>query len=176
LDKLIGKNALTCGIIPVKMPSMIKRLLKIPDQSILLFGPRGTGKSTWIHHHFKDAVIYDLLNTSESLRLTREPAALYREVEAVPADRWIVIDEIQKVPALLDEVHRLMENKRMRFVLSGSSARKLRRGGSNLLAGRAIVAHLFPFVSAELGSDFSVSEAIVNGTLPMAVLGGDPVS
>ena len=155
---------------------MIKRLLPEPDQSTLLFGPRGTGKSTWIHHHFKDAVIYDLLNTSESLRLTREPESLYREVESVPVERWIVIDEIQKVPALLDEVHRLIENKRLRFVLSGSSARKLRRGGTNLLAGRAIVTHLFPFVSAELGSDFSVSEAIVNGTLPMAVLGGDPVS
>jgi len=155
---------------------MIKRLLRKPEQSILLLGPRGTGKSTWIHHHFKDAVIYDLLNTSESLRLSREPEALYRELESVPADRWIVIDEVQKVPALLDEVHRLIENKGLRFVLSGSSARKLRRGGTNLLAGRAIVRHMFPFVSAELGSDFSVSEAMVNGTLPMAVLGGDPVS
>ena len=105
---------------------MINRLLQEPNQSILLLGPRGTGKSTWIHHHFKDAVIYDLLNTSESLRLTREPEAIYREVEYVPAERWIVIDEIQKVPALLDEVHRLIENKGMRFVLSGSSARKER--------------------------------------------------
>ena len=77
------------------MPIMINRLLQNPDQSILLFGPRGTGKSTWIHHHFKDAVIYDLLNTSESLRFTRESEALYREVEAVPAERWIVIDEVQ---------------------------------------------------------------------------------
>ena len=77
---------------------MITRLLQEPDQSILLFGPRGTGKSTWIHHHFKDAVIYDLFDTSESLRLTREPEALYRELASVPAERWIVIDEIQYPP------------------------------------------------------------------------------
>ena len=155
---------------------MVKRLLKKPDQSILLFGPRGTGKSTWIHHHFKDAAIYDLLNTSESLRLSREFESFYREVESAPKERWIVIDEVQKVPALLDEIHRLIENKGRHFVLSGSSARKLRSGGTNLLAGRAIVTHMFPFVSAELGSDFSVSKAIVNGTLPMTVLGKDPIS
>jgi len=155
---------------------MVARLLTEPEQSILLLGPRGTGKSTWIQHHFRDAVIYDLLNTSESLRLNREPEALYRELESESAKRWIVIDEVQKAPALLDEVHRLIENKKLRFILSGSSARKLRRGGTNLLAGRAIVTHMFPFVSAELGSDFSVSDGIMNGTLPMAVLGGDPVS
>jgi len=102
--------------------------------------------------------------------------ALYREVESEAPERWIIIDEVQKVPALLDEVHRLIENKGRRFVLSGSSARKLRRGGTNLLAGRAIVTHMFPFVSAELGDDFKVSEAINNGTLPMTVLGKDPVS
>ncbi len=148
----------------------------MPKESILLLGPRGTGKSTWINHHFKDAVIYDLLNTSEAIRLAREPSALYRELESGPADQWVVIDEVQKVPALLDEVHRLIENHGRRFVLSGSSARKLRRGGSNLLAGRAIVTQLFPFVSAEVGEDLSVTGMIANGTLPMAVLGDDPVS
>jgi predicted AAA+ superfamily ATPase len=90
------------------MPTRVKRLLQKPNQPILLFGPRGTGKSTWIHHHFKDAAVYDLLNTSESLRLSREPESLYREAESVPTERWIVIDEVQKVPALLDEVHRLI--------------------------------------------------------------------
>ncbi len=145
-------------------------------QSTLLLGPRGTGKSTWIHHHFNDAVIYDLLSTSESLRLSRDPSTLYRELEAGPSDRWVVIDEVQKVPALLDEVHRLIENHGRRFVLSGSSARKLRRGGTNLLAGRAIVAHMFPFVSAELADDYSITEMLTNGSLPIAVLGDDPVS
>lgn len=84
---------------------MITRLLRKSDRSILLFGPRGTGKSTWIHKHFKDAVIYDLFNTSESLRLSREPESLFREAASLPPDRWIVIDEIQKVPALWDDVH-----------------------------------------------------------------------
>ncbi len=155
---------------------MITRLLQRPKQSILLLGPRGTGKSTWIHHHFKDAVVYDLLSTSESLRLSQDPSALYRELESGPADRWVVIDEVQKVPALLDEVQRLIEGRGRRFVLSGSSARKLRRGGTNLLAGRAIVTEMFPFVSAELADDVSFAGMLANGSLPMAVLGYDPVS
>ncbi len=155
---------------------MITRLLNVPKQSILLLGPRGTGKSTWIHHHFKDAIIYDLLSTSEAIRLSRDPSALYREIESTPADRWVVIDEVQKVPALLDEVHRLIENHGRRFILSGSSARKLRRGGTNLLAGRALVTHMFPFVSAELGDIFTVDKMLAHGSLPMAVLGEDPVA
>jgi len=155
---------------------MIARLLPKPKQSILLLGPRGTGKSTWIHHHFKDAIIYDLLSTSEVLRLSRDPSILYRELESGSADRWVVIDEVQKVPALLDEVHRLIENRGRRFVLSGSSARKLRRGGTNLLAGRAIVTQMFPFVSAELADDNSFTGMLANGSLPMAVLGDDPLS
>lgn len=155
---------------------MIARLLEKPKQSTLLLGPRGTGKSTWIHHHFSDAVIYDLLSTSESLRLSRDPSTLYRELESGPADQWIVIDEVQKVPAILDEVHRLIENRGRRFLLSGSSARKLRRGGINLLAGRALTAQMFPFASVELGDDFSAAEMLARGSLPMAVLGGDPVS
>ena len=172
----IGKIAWTVGAFPVKSPTMLARLLKKPEQSILLLGPRGTGKSTWIDHHFKNAVIYDLLDTSESLRLSRDPALLYRELEAEAAGSWVVIDEVQKVPVLLDEVHRLIEKKKLRFVLSGSSTRKLRRGGTNLLAGRALVTHMFPFTSAELASEFSVTDAIARGTLPMAVLGEDPVS
>jgi len=155
---------------------MIPRLLAKPKQSTLLLGPRGTGKSTWIHHHFKDAIIYDLLSTSEVLRLSRDPSALYRELESESADRWVVIDEVQKVPALLNEVHRLIENHGRRFLLSGSSARKLRRGGTNLLAGRALVAQMFPFVSEELGDNYSIAEMISNGSLPMASLGDDPVS
>jgi predicted AAA+ superfamily ATPase len=155
---------------------MIARLLSKPSRSTLLLGPRGTGKSTWIHHHFKDAIIYDLLSTSEALRLSRDPSALYRELESGPADRWVVIDEVQKVPALLDEVHRLIESRGRRFLLSGSSARKLRRGGTNLLAGRALMSQMFPFVSAELGDAVSISEMLSNGTLPMTVVGEDPVS
>jgi len=153
---------------------MYTRLLSAPSQSIFLFGPRGTGKSTWIRHNFTSAVTYDLLNTGEALRLTKEPQMLYRELAGLPSDSWAVIDEVQKVPALLDEVHRLIESHRLRFVLSGSSARKLRRGGANLLAGRATTTSMFPLVSAEVSFKFDVQRAIIYGMLPMAVTRDDP--
>ena len=129
---------------------MYTRLLPTPTRSVFLFGPRGTGKSTWIRDRFPGAATYDLLDTGEALRLSKDPSALYRELAALPAGAWAVIDEVQKVPGLLDEVHRLIESRRLRFVLSGSSARKLRRGGANLLAGRAVTTAMFPLVSAEL--------------------------
>lgn len=141
-----------------------------------MLGPRGTGKSTWIRRNFADATVYDLLNTSESLRLSKEPAILYREVEALPSGSWVIIDEVQKVPGILDEVHRLIETRRLNFILSGSSARKLRRGGTNLLAGRAVVEHLFPLVSAEMSFDLDIAKALTQGTLPLAVTGDDPES
>lgn len=153
---------------------MYSRLLKAPGQSIFLFGPRGTGKSTWIRERFPDATTYDLLDTGEALRLAREPGALYRELAGLPPESWVVIDEVQKVPALLDEVHRLMETRRLRFVLSGSSARKIRHGGANLLAGRALTTSLFPLVSAELGVPMDLDRALRFGSLPMAVTGQDP--
>ena len=155
---------------------MFTRLLQLPANSIFLFGPRGTGKSTWIRQNFGDAVTYDLLDTSESLRLSKDPSTLFRETEALPRGSWVVIDEVQKVPALLDEVHRLIEARGLRFVLSGSSARKLRRGGVNLLAGRALVQNLFPLVSAELSTQFDMSAATTHGTLPLAIAGDDPAT
>jgi predicted AAA+ superfamily ATPase len=155
---------------------MFTRILTAPDQSMFLFGPRGTGKSTWIRRHFPTAVLYDLLDTTESLRLSRDPNMLYQEVHTLPPGSWVVVDEVQKVPELLNEVQRLIETKRLRFVLSGSSARKLRRGGTNLLAGRALVERLFPIVSAEVDFTLNVAEALVHGTLPMALTGGDPRS
>ena len=153
---------------------MLTRLLARPNSSTFLFGPRGTGKSTWIAEHFGDSTLYDLLNTSESLRLSRDPGLLFKEVESLPTGSWVVIDEVQKVPALLDEVHRLIETRGLRFVLSGSSARKLLRGGTNLLAGRALVLNLYPLVSAESGSERKTDDALRYGCLPMAVTSGDP--
>ena len=152
---------------------MFARLLQPLDSSFFLFGPRGTGKSTWIGQHFSQATVYDLLSTTESLRLSRDPGMLYREVESLPAGTWVVIDEVQKVPSLLDEVHRLIEGRGLRFVLSGSSARKLRRGGTNLLAGRATVTHLHPLVSAEMDYEHDVDELLRYGGLPLAVTGSD---
>ena len=153
---------------------MYARLLPTPGRSIFLFGPRGTGKTTWIRERFPDAPTYDLLDTGEALRLSKVPGELYRELAARPAGSWAVIDEVQKVPELLNEVHRLIEGRGLRFVLSGSSARKLRRRGVNLLAGRAVTTTLFPLVSAELDFDFDVERALSYGMLPMAVTGDDP--
>ena len=159
---------------PVKSASMYTRLLPTPTRSVFLFGPRGTGKSTWIRDRFPGATTYDLLDTGEALRLSKDPSALYRELAALPAGDWAVIDEVQKVPGLLDEVHRLIESHRLRFVLSGSSARKLRRGGANLLAGRAVTTSMFPLVSAELSFRIDPARVLLYGTLPLAVTTDDP--
>jgi len=153
---------------------MFTRRFSTPDRSFFLFGPRGTGKSTWIGTAVEASARYDLLDVAESIRLAADPGLLARETFHVPAGGWVAIDEIQKVPALLDEVHRLIETRRLRFVLSGSSARKLRRGGTNLLAGRADMRRLYPLVSAELGSSADIGRMIEYGSLPLAVTGSDP--
>jgi uncharacterized protein len=153
---------------------MYERLLKKPAQSILLLGPRGTGKSSWIKAHFGDAVYYDFLKTSEVLRLERQPDLLYDELKTLPADTWVVLDEVQKVPALLNEVQRLIEGHGLRFILCGSSARKFKRSRVNLLAGRAIETRMFPLVYKELGADFDLTKQLQLGCLPMALTGSDP--
>lgn len=152
---------------------MFSRVIKAPRGSFFLLGPRGTGKSTWISEHFDGARTYDLLDHSECLRLERDPHQLGRELELLDPGSWVVIDEVQKVPALLDEVHRLIEKRGLRFVLCGSSARKLKRSGANLLAGRAEVVRMNPLVSVEMGDRFDVERAMLFGTLPKAVLGAD---
>jgi predicted AAA+ superfamily ATPase len=153
---------------------MYTRLLKKPSTSIFLFGPRSTGKSTWIRENFHDAMTYDLLDSRETLRLERDPHVLHDELKILPAESWAVLDEVQRVPRLLDEVHNLIETTGLRFVLCGSSARKLKRGASNLLAGRASVTNMFPLTSKELGADFDFSKALIYGTLPLAIAGDDP--
>ena len=153
---------------------MYARILENPTQSAFLLGPRGTGKSTWIRERFPNAAHYDLLDTGEALRLLKEPRALYRELSLLPEGSWAVIDEVQKAPELLNEVHRLIEQHGVRFVLSGSSARKLRRGGVNLLAGRAVTTAMFPLVSAELSFRMDLDKALRFGMLPMAVDGEQP--
>ena len=152
---------------------MYTRLLPTPTRSILLLGPRGTGKSTWIQDRFPQAISYDLLDAGESIRLNRNPDALFDELSGLVPSTWVVIDEIQKAPALLDQVHRLMASQGLKFVLSGSSARKLRRGDVNLLAGRAVSTELYPLVSAEFGEDFNVEHSIRFGSLPLALTQSD---
>lgn len=155
---------------------MFPRRLLPPDDSFFLLGARGTGKTTWIEQHFATATTYDLLQTRESLRLSRDPGLLRAECSALPEGAWIVIDEVQRVPAVLDEVQYLMTKKRQRFVLSGSSARKLKRSGANLLAGRAQMRHMFPLVSAETGQGRTLEAILAEGMLPLAVTGGRPAS
>lgn len=147
---------------------MFTRLLSSQNHSFFLFGPRGTGKSTWIQQHFPEAPNYNLLKTSEVLRLSRSPNLLYEELQALPAKSWAVIDEVQKVPQLLNEVHRLMEEKKLRFVLCGSSARKLKKEGDNLLAGRARQTYLFPLVSAEVDFQINLNHVLQFGMLPIS--------
>ena len=144
----------------------IPRLLRRPDRSFFLFGPRGTGKSTWLQQVLPDAFRLDLLDASLFLELSRDPHRLESLIGKRPAGAWVVLDEIQKVPALLDEVHRLMESRRWRFALCGSSARKLRRWGANLLAGRALTLSMESFSAAELGAEFDLDFALSWGSLP----------
>jgi predicted AAA+ superfamily ATPase len=152
----------------------VRRRLDAPDSSFFLLGPRGTGKTTWIGQRFPRAIVYDLLRPDEHLRLSREPSAFGKECSERPEGSWIVVDEVQRVPALLDEVQRLMTTRRLRFVLSGSSARKLKRGGANLLAGRAEIRNLFPFTLSELGFERKLDAALEHGMLPLAVESARP--
>jgi len=150
----------------MKDRAVIPRLLQRPDRSFFLFGPRGTGKSTWLQQVLPDTFRLDLLDASLFLELSRDPHRLEALIGRRPAGAWIVLDEVQKVPALLDEVHRLMELYRWRFALCGSSARKLRRGGANLLAGRALTLSMESFSAAELGAAFDLDRALDWGLLP----------
>lgn len=148
----------------------IRRFFQDPGSSFFLFGPRGTGKSTWLRGRFPDAVWIDLLATEEHREYAARPERLRERLAASPDAESVVIDEVQKVPELLDVVHELIESLRPppRFVLTGSSARKLRRGGVNLLAGRALLRHLHPFLASELGGElFDLARALRLGMLPL---------
>jgi predicted AAA+ superfamily ATPase len=139
---------------------------------MFLFGPRQTGKTSLVQQTLSHARYFSLLDSDIYLTLNRRPAAL-RELIG-PQEGLVVIDEIQKLPMLLDEVHLLMESRGVRFVLTGSSARKLRRGGVNLLGGRARSYVLHPFVSRELGRDFELRRALDVGLLPPVHLSEEP--
>lgn len=147
--------------------TVIPRLLAPPKQSFFLFGPRGTGKSRWLTEHFPEAATFDLLDEALFLDLVADPATLARRIESLRPGAWVVIDEVQRAPALLNTAHRFIEKRRLRFVLCGSSARQLRRRGVNLLAGRAVEKRLHPFIAAELGERFDAEEALTHGTLPL---------
>ena len=137
---------------------------KMP-QSMFLFGPRGTGKTSWAKTQFPDSLYLDLLDTQLFIQLKSSPWKLESLIDASPSE-WVIIDEIQKVPDLLNEVHRLIESKKQRFILTGSSARALRKRGVNLLAGRALIYNMHPLTMRELGDDFDLDHSLRYGQLP----------
>ena len=153
---------------------MYTRILKPPiKKSFFLFGPRGTGKTTWLRKLFPQAIYFDLLNSEVYNDLLARPERL---AQMIPEswDDWIVLDEVQRIPALLHEVHRLIEARHLHFALTGSSARKLRRGEVNLLAGRALTSFMYPLTAFELGADFALDHALNLGHLPSTFLETDP--
>jgi len=157
-------------------PVYIERVLSLPSllqkKSHFLFGPRQTGKTSLIRHSLKGVRSYDLLDHSVYLSLSQDPGRIAQEIN--PRDRIVVVDEIQRLPVLLNEVHRLIEERSIRFLLTGSSARKLRRGGVNLLGGRARTKYLHPLTYRELGKHFDLLKAIERGLLPSIYLSDDP--
>lgn len=141
-------------------------------KSHFLFGPRQVGKTYLVRHTLKGVRLYDLLDSSIYLSLSRNPGRIAEEL--TPQDRIIVIDEIQRIPELLNEVHRLIEERGIRFLLTGSSARKLCRGGVNLLGGRARTKYLHPLTYKELGEGFDLFRGIERGLLPSIYFSDDP--
>jgi len=151
-----------------------RRTLTPPAGSFFLFGVRGVGKSTWARTAFPGAHVVDLLDEARCHALLAEPSLLGAELAALPKSQTVVLDEIQRVPALLNEVHRAIESSRRRFVLLGSSARRLKTAGTNLLAGRATLETMFPLVPHELGSDFDLGRILRFGSIPVVWQSANP--
>lgn len=147
---------------------MYKRLLKKPlegNHSFFLFGPRGTGKTSWLKAQIPNGLYIDLLNQETFFFLLTNPHKIEEMIPKGFKD-WIIVDEVQKIPDLLNEVHRMIESYRYKFILTGSSARTLKRKGTNLLAGRALYYKMFPLTTLELGSDFHLEKSLKIGHLP----------
>jgi predicted AAA+ superfamily ATPase len=149
------------------------RLLDLCNKSFFLFGPRGSGKTTWIRHNLPDAKRIDLLDEEIYQRYLADPGAFAAELRAVSAGSWVVVDEIQRIPNLLNEVHRFIEEKGFKFVLCGSSSRKLKKAGVNLLAGRALHRLMHPFVPEEIGAAYNIHDVMRFGALPVVFDSGN---
>ncbi len=154
----------------------VQRFFSEPQSSYFLFGPRGTGKSTWLGQHHGRALLVDLVQPEIQQMYAARPDRLRQLVHGQPEQGLVIIDEVQKCPALLDVVHGLIEEQRgLRFVLTGSSSRKLRRSGVDLLAGRALLRTMHPFMAAELGSEFRLEEALRVGLVPLVLFSSEPL-
>jgi len=151
------------------------RSMEPPEGSYFLLGPRGTGKSTWLSHQYPNAVRIDLLLGEEERRFSASPERIRDVAEAMPPGSVLILDEIQRVPRLLPEIHALIEKKRgIQYIMTGSSARKLRRSVSDLLGGRALLRQMGPFLASELGSQFSIQKALRVGLIPLIWEATDP--
>src|SRR3990167_2420668 len=148
----------------------LNRVLPPPKKSFFLLGPRATGKSTWLKKNFADSFRIDLLRNDTYFSLISSPAEFREQVLAYPPSTWIIVDEIQRMPSLLNDIHALIEDHGYHFALSGSSARKLKRGQANLLAGRAIIKHMYPLVQLEYCDAINLEEALSFGTLPKIII------
>lgn len=156
---------------------MFSRELRLPragTETFFLWGPRQTGKTTLLRETYPDALWIDLLKSEEYRRYLQNPERIREELAAVGTVRQVVIDEVQQVPRLLDEVHWLLENKGVQFALSGSSARRVKRGAANLLGGRAVRYELHGLTAAEVGKDFDLDRAVNHGYLPRIYLTDRP--
>ena len=149
------------------MAAIYDRLLAPPARSFFLFGMRGVGKSTWARAAFPDAVYVDLLDERLYQDLLADPSLFAQSIGDPGPNGWVVVDEVQRLPSLLNEVHRLIETRRLRFALLGSSARKLKAAGVNLLAGRALRKRMFPLTAAELGPAFDLDRVLRHGSIPL---------
>lgn len=150
----------------------LQRIYRLPSSSFFLFGLRGVGKSTWIRDQLQSAHRFDLLDEGLYQDLLADPGPFAGELRRLDPGSWVVIDEIQRLPGLLNEVHRFIEEGDLRFALLGSSARKLRAAGVNLLAGRALWREMFPLTPEELGEEFDLGRTLEVGALPL-VLGSE---
>ena len=156
--------------------AVLERNLQISkelDGSIFLFGARQTGKSTILRQQFPNSIYLDLLDTSLKNRFFKKPSLLYEMLNEEKEGTLVIIDEIPEVPELLNEVHRLISERGLTFILCGSSARKLKRKGRNTLGGRALPVYLYPLVSAEI-PDFDINRAVNYGMIPSHYLAQNP--
>ncbi|MBN2092289.1 ATP-binding protein [candidate division KSB1 bacterium] len=157
------------------METYIPRFFNEPEQSFFLFGPRGTGKSTYLKHHYADALWIDLLKPDVFRIYAARPERIIELVQGHPEKKVVIVDEVQKVPEILSAIHHLIEEKvNRKFILTGSSARKLKRAGVDLLAGRVLLRTFHPFVLSELTMNLSFDKTLKYGLLPIVISSENP--